>query len=209
MSNLQFLLSDFLVFDSPPFRPLTWPQLQQAMALLWLVTHSFLRWANHFFCALLLLCVIYRKVYILKQCNQILICLLCVLQTFGNKNMKRVGVILQMSSLILLLFCLPCWALLINSHNLLLILRQEEEVARYIPSLWNRYINTLHTCVSSAYIVCVRVCGNADALLKTHCYLGCLRKKTRPISLSLLPWLLFLSAVLKTSIVSVSCIIPC
>uniref|UniRef100_A0A673AAE2 Multidrug and toxin extrusion protein n=1 Tax=Sphaeramia orbicularis TaxID=375764 RepID=A0A673AAE2_9TELE len=40
-------------------------------------------------------------------------------QTFGSKNMKRVGVILQRSSLILLLFCLPCWALLINSYNLL------------------------------------------------------------------------------------------
>ncbi|XP_026225704.1 multidrug and toxin extrusion protein 1 isoform X2 [Anabas testudineus] len=51
-------------------------------------------------------------------------------QTFGSKNLKRVGVILQRSSLILLLFCLPCWALLINSQNLLLILQQEDEVAR-------------------------------------------------------------------------------
>ncbi|KAM9846557.1 multidrug and toxin extrusion protein 1 [Aulostomus maculatus] len=51
-------------------------------------------------------------------------------QTFGSKNMLRVGVILQRSSLILLLFCLPCWALLINSHNLLLIIQQEDEVAR-------------------------------------------------------------------------------
>ncbi|XP_017273455.1 multidrug and toxin extrusion protein 1 [Kryptolebias marmoratus] len=51
-------------------------------------------------------------------------------QTYGSKNLKRVGVILQRSSLILLLFCLPCWALLINSHNLLLLLHQEEEVAR-------------------------------------------------------------------------------
>ncbi|XP_019941734.2 multidrug and toxin extrusion protein 1 isoform X1 [Paralichthys olivaceus] len=51
-------------------------------------------------------------------------------QTFGGKNMKRVGVILQRSSLILLLFCLPCWALLINSHNLLLIMHQEAEVVR-------------------------------------------------------------------------------
>uniref|UniRef100_A0A3B4TFK7 Multidrug and toxin extrusion protein n=1 Tax=Seriola dumerili TaxID=41447 RepID=A0A3B4TFK7_SERDU len=49
-------------------------------------------------------------------------------QTFGRKNMKRVGVILQRSSLILLLFCLPCWALLINAQNLLLILYQENEV---------------------------------------------------------------------------------
>ncbi|XP_035523082.1 multidrug and toxin extrusion protein 1 [Morone saxatilis] len=51
-------------------------------------------------------------------------------QTFGSKNLKRVGVILQRSSLILLLFCLPCWGLLINSYNLLLILQQEDEVAR-------------------------------------------------------------------------------
>ncbi|XP_029375657.1 multidrug and toxin extrusion protein 1 [Echeneis naucrates] len=51
-------------------------------------------------------------------------------QTFGGKNMKRVGVILQRSSLILLLFCLPCWGLLINSQNLLLLLYQEDEVAR-------------------------------------------------------------------------------
>ncbi|XP_030009143.1 multidrug and toxin extrusion protein 1 isoform X2 [Sphaeramia orbicularis] len=51
-------------------------------------------------------------------------------QTFGSKNMKRVGVILQRSSLILLLFCLPCWALLINSYNLLSLMQQEDEVAR-------------------------------------------------------------------------------
>ncbi|KAM8834480.1 multidrug and toxin extrusion protein 1 [Synchiropus picturatus] len=51
-------------------------------------------------------------------------------QTYGGKNLKRVGVILQRSSLILLLFCLPCWALLINCHKLLLLMHQEEEVAR-------------------------------------------------------------------------------
>uniref|UniRef100_A0A3B5QSW3 Multidrug and toxin extrusion protein n=1 Tax=Xiphophorus maculatus TaxID=8083 RepID=A0A3B5QSW3_XIPMA len=53
-------------------------------------------------------------------------------QTYGSRNMKRVGVILQKSTLILLMFCLPCWALLVNSHNLLLLLQQEHEVARYI-----------------------------------------------------------------------------
>ncbi|XP_040037077.2 multidrug and toxin extrusion protein 1 isoform X1 [Gasterosteus aculeatus] len=51
-------------------------------------------------------------------------------QTYGGRNMRRVGVILQRSSLILLLFCLPCWALLINTHNLLLMLHQDTEVAR-------------------------------------------------------------------------------
>ncbi|KAJ8386229.1 hypothetical protein AAFF_G00175490 [Aldrovandia affinis] len=42
----------------------------------------------------------------------------------------RVGVILQRSILILLLFCLPCWAILINAHSILLALRQEAEVSR-------------------------------------------------------------------------------
>ncbi|XP_029957239.1 multidrug and toxin extrusion protein 1 [Salarias fasciatus] len=51
-------------------------------------------------------------------------------QTFGSKNLKRVGVILQRSSLILLLVCLPCWAVLINAQNLLLLMGQNDEVAR-------------------------------------------------------------------------------
>lgn len=53
-------------------------------------------------------------------------------QTFGGKNLLHVGVILQRSVLILLLFCLPCWALLINTHPILLLLGQDPEVARYI-----------------------------------------------------------------------------
>ncbi|XP_070839137.1 multidrug and toxin extrusion protein 1 [Chaetodon trifascialis] len=59
-----------------------------------------------------------------------LACDTLISQTFGSKNMKRVGVILQRSSLILLLFCLPCWGLLINSYKLLLLMHQEDEVAR-------------------------------------------------------------------------------
>ncbi|XP_062408850.1 multidrug and toxin extrusion protein 1-like isoform X2 [Sardina pilchardus] len=63
--------------------------------------------------------------------------------TFGAKNLLRVGVILQKSILILLLFCLPCWALLINSQAILLVLGQEPEVARiaeiyvfaYLPAI--------------------------------------------------------------------------
>ncbi|XP_059207192.1 multidrug and toxin extrusion protein 1 isoform X2 [Centropristis striata] len=51
-------------------------------------------------------------------------------QTFGSKNMKRVGVILQRGLLILLMSCLPCWGLLINSYQLLLVMHQQEEVAR-------------------------------------------------------------------------------
>ncbi|KAM9729461.1 multidrug and toxin extrusion protein 1 isoform 2-T2 [Menidia menidia] len=59
-----------------------------------------------------------------------LACDTLISQTFGSKNMRRVGVILQRSSLILLLFCLPCFGLLINAQNLLLLMHQEEEVAR-------------------------------------------------------------------------------
>ncbi|KAK7926156.1 hypothetical protein WMY93_008466 [Mugilogobius chulae] len=59
-----------------------------------------------------------------------LACDTLISQTFGGKNMKRIGTILQKSSVILLLFCLPCWAILINSYNLLIAMHQDEEVAR-------------------------------------------------------------------------------
>ncbi|XP_063061117.1 multidrug and toxin extrusion protein 1-like [Engraulis encrasicolus] len=60
----------------------------------------------------------------------ILACNTLVSQTFGARNLLRVGVILQRSILILLLFCLPCWALLVNTRAILLVLGQEPEVAR-------------------------------------------------------------------------------
>ncbi|XP_048839541.1 multidrug and toxin extrusion protein 1 isoform X2 [Brienomyrus brachyistius] len=59
-----------------------------------------------------------------------LACDTLVSQTFGGKNLKRVGEILQRSVLILLLFCLPCWALLINAQSILIALKQETQVAR-------------------------------------------------------------------------------
>ncbi|KAM4627282.1 multidrug and toxin extrusion protein 1-like [Polymixia lowei] len=59
-----------------------------------------------------------------------LACDTLVSQTFGGRNLLRVGVILQRSVLILLLFCLPCWALLINTEAILLSLGQEPMVAR-------------------------------------------------------------------------------
>ncbi|KAM9801682.1 multidrug and toxin extrusion protein 1-like [Neosynchiropus ocellatus] len=72
-----------------------------------------------------------------------LACDTLVSQTFGGKNLLRVGVIVQRSIIILLLFCLPCFALLVNSESILLRLAQEPEVARiaqlyivaYIPAL--------------------------------------------------------------------------
>ncbi|XP_061073743.1 multidrug and toxin extrusion protein 1-like [Conger conger] len=51
-------------------------------------------------------------------------------QTFGSRNLKRVGVILQRAVLILLLACCPCWALLMNTESILLAFKQSPEVAR-------------------------------------------------------------------------------
>ncbi|XP_029963570.1 multidrug and toxin extrusion protein 1-like [Salarias fasciatus] len=59
-----------------------------------------------------------------------LACDTLVSQTFGGKNLLRVGVILQRGIIILLLFCLPCWGLLINAQPILLYLGQDPEVAR-------------------------------------------------------------------------------
>ncbi|XP_053311932.1 multidrug and toxin extrusion protein 2-like [Spea bombifrons] len=64
-------------------------------------------------------------------------------QTYGSKNMKRVGVILQRGILILLLFCFPCWAIFINTENILLLFRQNPIISRltqtyvmiFIPAL--------------------------------------------------------------------------
>ncbi|XP_069390797.1 multidrug and toxin extrusion protein 1-like [Paralichthys olivaceus] len=49
---------------------------------------------------------------------------------FGGKNLLRVGVILQRGIIILLLFCLPCWGLLINAQAILLCVGQDPGVAR-------------------------------------------------------------------------------
>ncbi|XP_061129830.1 multidrug and toxin extrusion protein 1-like [Syngnathus typhle] len=50
-------------------------------------------------------------------------------QTFGSGNPKRVRVILQRGVLIILLACFPCWAVLINTENFLLAVKQSHEVA--------------------------------------------------------------------------------
>ncbi|XP_043818835.1 multidrug and toxin extrusion protein 2 [Dromiciops gliroides] len=64
-------------------------------------------------------------------------------QTYGSANKKHVGVILQRGILILLLCCFPCWALFINTEQILLLLRQDPDVSRitqeyvmfFIPAL--------------------------------------------------------------------------
>ncbi|XP_054901358.1 multidrug and toxin extrusion protein 1-like [Poeciliopsis prolifica] len=59
-----------------------------------------------------------------------LACDTLISQTFGGRNLLQVGVILQRSVIILLLFCLPCWGLLINAQPVLLCVGQDPEVAR-------------------------------------------------------------------------------
>ncbi|XP_064234328.1 multidrug and toxin extrusion protein 2 isoform X2 [Aotus nancymaae] len=51
-------------------------------------------------------------------------------QSFGSPNKKHVGVILQRGTLVLLLCCLPCWALFLNTQHILLLFRQDPEVSR-------------------------------------------------------------------------------
>uniref|UniRef100_A0AAY5KM85 Multidrug and toxin extrusion protein n=1 Tax=Esox lucius TaxID=8010 RepID=A0AAY5KM85_ESOLU len=53
-------------------------------------------------------------------------------QTFGSRNLLKVGVILQRALLIQLLACFPCWAILINTEPLLLAVRQSPELARSV-----------------------------------------------------------------------------
>ncbi|XP_051814357.1 multidrug and toxin extrusion protein 1-like isoform X2 [Acanthochromis polyacanthus] len=81
----------------------------------------------------------------------ILACDTLVSQTFGGKNLLRVGVILQRGVIILLLFCLPCWGLLINAQVILLCVGQDPEVARiaqlyitaYIPAVPAMFLHHL------------------------------------------------------------------
>ncbi|XP_053310831.1 multidrug and toxin extrusion protein 2-like [Spea bombifrons] len=74
-------------------------------------------------------------------------------QTYGGKNMKRIGIILQRGILILLLCCLPCWSIFINTEHILLLFRQNPDVARlaqtyvmiFIPALPGVFLYQLQT----------------------------------------------------------------
>ncbi|XP_054857522.1 multidrug and toxin extrusion protein 1 [Eublepharis macularius] len=74
-------------------------------------------------------------------------------QTYGSKNVKRVGTILQRGILILLLFCFPCWAVFVNTERILLFFKQDPEVSRltqvyvmiFIPALPAAFIYQLQT----------------------------------------------------------------
>ncbi|XP_035417088.2 multidrug and toxin extrusion protein 2-like [Cygnus atratus] len=74
-------------------------------------------------------------------------------QTYGSKNLLRVGVILQRATLILLLCCFPCCAILINIEQLLLLLHQDPEVSSltqlyvmaFVPALPAVFLYNLET----------------------------------------------------------------
>uniref|UniRef100_A0A8C4VE63 Multidrug and toxin extrusion protein n=1 Tax=Falco tinnunculus TaxID=100819 RepID=A0A8C4VE63_FALTI len=74
-------------------------------------------------------------------------------QTYGGKNLNQVGIILQRGILILLLCCFPCWALFINTEQILLLIRQDPEVSRltqvyvmiFIPALPAAFLYQLQT----------------------------------------------------------------
>uniref|UniRef100_A0A8C6TJR2 Solute carrier family 47 member 4 n=1 Tax=Neogobius melanostomus TaxID=47308 RepID=A0A8C6TJR2_9GOBI len=89
-----------------------------------------------------------------------------VAQTFGGKNLLRVGVILQKSILILLLFCLPCWALLINAEAILLCMGQDPE-AMFINHLLISYLQNQVIILPQ---LCTAVAANI--LQRLDCLLG-------------------------------------
>lgn len=61
-----------------------------------------------------------------------------VVQTFGGRNLLRVGVILQRGIIILVLFSVPCWGLLINAEGILLCMGQDPEVVRWLMAAATR-----------------------------------------------------------------------
>ncbi|NXO27091.1 S47A1 protein, partial [Cisticola juncidis] len=64
-------------------------------------------------------------------------------QTYGSKNLLRVGVILQRATIIILLCCFPCCAVLINVEQLMLLMRQDPEVSRMTQHYVNAFLPAL------------------------------------------------------------------
>uniref|UniRef100_A0A8C4I8C7 Multidrug and toxin extrusion protein n=1 Tax=Dicentrarchus labrax TaxID=13489 RepID=A0A8C4I8C7_DICLA len=89
-----------------------------------------------------------------------LACDTLVSQTFGGRNLLRVGMILQRGIIILLLFCLPCWGLLINAQAILLCLGQDPEVTRiaqlYITGFIPAVPVSLSGCNNIVWFLCTQ-----------------------------------------------------
>uniref|UniRef100_A0A672UIJ8 Solute carrier family 47 member 2 n=1 Tax=Strigops habroptila TaxID=2489341 RepID=A0A672UIJ8_STRHB len=74
--------------------------------------------------------------------------------TYGSKNLLRVGVILQRATLILLLCCFPCCAILINIEQFLLLIRQDPEVSRLTQHYVTAFVPALPvTLISSLQMI--------------------------------------------------------
>ncbi|NWI08014.1 S47A2 protein, partial [Tichodroma muraria] len=70
-------------------------------------------------------------------------CCPLTLQTYGSKNLLRVGVILQRATIIILLCCFPCCAILINVEQLMLLMQQDPEVSRMTQQYVNAFLPAL------------------------------------------------------------------
>uniref|UniRef100_A0A8B9HPP1 Multidrug and toxin extrusion protein n=1 Tax=Astyanax mexicanus TaxID=7994 RepID=A0A8B9HPP1_ASTMX len=68
-------------------------------------------------------------------------------QTFGSGNLQRVGVIVQRGLIILLLACFPCWAILINTESILLLVKQNPDVAKLSQMYVKIFMPALPVCI--------------------------------------------------------------
>ncbi|XP_044130357.1 multidrug and toxin extrusion protein 2-like [Bufo gargarizans] len=70
-------------------------------------------------------------------------------QTYGSKNLKRVGTILQRGILISMLCCFPCWAIFINTEQILLLCKQHPDIAR----LTHKYVMTFLPALPATFLL--------------------------------------------------------
>ncbi|NWI54007.1 S47A1 protein, partial [Calyptomena viridis] len=69
-------------------------------------------------------------------------------QTYGSRNLLRVGVILQRATIIILLCCFPCCAILINIEQLMLLIKQDPDVSR----LTQRYVMAFVPALPAVFV---------------------------------------------------------
>uniref|UniRef100_A0A8C8M7J1 Multidrug and toxin extrusion protein n=1 Tax=Oncorhynchus tshawytscha TaxID=74940 RepID=A0A8C8M7J1_ONCTS len=103
-----------------------------------------------------------------------LACDTLVSQTFGGKNLQRVGVILQRSVLILLLFCLPCWAMLLNTQSILLALVCFCAQGIFLPQMYTAAAANIANVVTNyilLYWMDLGVIGSAAANTLSQLYI--------------------------------------
>ncbi|GCC20638.1 hypothetical protein chiPu_0019202 [Chiloscyllium punctatum] len=117
-------------------------------------------------------------------------------KTYGSKNLKRIGVILQRGILILLIACFPCWAILINIEHILLAFKQSPAVAKCFLC-----------CVSNSVVVsvgwstdCLQEWGPFLRLAVPSMVMMCIEWWTYQIGTFLVGFFCFINAVILGSI---------